>query len=225
MPYLCLTITTASIGANNIVFPGDNDLGHHSSRRNQTPDSMVSSAHERETVITQDIPVRVLSQAVVESIHEPRCREPDVHIVLPPLTQLKNISDRFTKLAAAARSTQSSVSGLTSVGPRLDLYANMHGCMKIGTKTDAMTISSLWTGLTNPELDPAQVEGGVQGLQDHPSTRMRRLGNAEGTGDEGWARVRIDGRDWGKVMSVGRLGAKQVIACKCGKLAPMAYSY
>jgi HUS1 checkpoint protein len=206
-PYLCLTIITASIGGNSVI-PGS------SSADGRFDDYMISGAHERETVITQDIPVRVLSPASVESLHEPRCREPDVHIVLPPLTQLKAISDRFTKLAMAARTNQSSVSGLTSVGPRLELSANMHGCLRIGTKTDAMIISSLWTGLTNPELDPAQVEGGLEGLQDHPSTRMKQLGNAEGMGEDGWARVHLDGRDWGKVMSVGRLGAKQVIACK-----------
>jgi HUS1 checkpoint protein len=43
---------------------------------------------------------------------------------------------------------------------------------------------------------------------------MKQLGSADGRSDEGWALVRIDGRDWGKVMSVGRLGGR-VIACTC----------
>jgi HUS1 checkpoint protein len=166
------------------------------------------SGRERETIITQDLPVRVLSASNVEGIHEPRCREPDVHITLPSLMQLKSISDRFTKLALASRPN-----GMTTVGPRLELAANMHGCLKISIKTDAMNISSVWTGLSNPELDPGHVEGGEEGIREHPSTRMKALGTADGRSDEGWAKVRIDGRDWGKVMSVGRLGGR-VIACK-----------
>lgn len=75
--------------------------------------------------------------------------------------------------------------------------------------TDAMSISSVWTDLSNPELDPSQVAG----IAEHPSTRMKQLGSADGRSEEGWASVRIDGRDWGKVMSVGRLGGR-VIACE-----------
>jgi HUS1 checkpoint protein len=99
-----------------------------------------------------------------------------------------------------------------SVGPRLEMAANMHGCLRMGIVTDDMGIKSTWTGLANPELDPAQYEDGVE---NHPSERMRLLGDREGKSEEGWARVRIDGRDWSKVMSVGRLGAGRVIACLC----------
>lgn len=163
--------------------------------------------------MTQDIPVRVLSSANVEGIHEPRCREPDVHILLPPLMQLKSISDRFTKLASTAKANPTGgFTGGGSIGPRLEMSANMHGCLRLSIRTDAMNISSVWTGLSNPELDPAQVEGGEEGIRQHPSTRMKELGTADGRSEEGWATVRIDGRDWGKVMSVGRLGGR-VIAC------------
>lgn len=171
-----------------------------------------AAARDRETVISQEIPVRVLSPAQVEALHEPRCREPDVHILLPPLMQLKSISDRFTKLALASTVTTGRMSG----GPKLEMAANMHGCLKMGINTDSMKISSVWTNLSNPELDPQQVEGGEDGIRDHPSTRMKELGSADGKSDEGWATVRIDGKDWGKVMSVGRLGGK-VIACKCSR--------
>jgi len=169
-----------------------------------------NNARERETVITQDVPIRVLSTDTVEGIHEPRTREPDVHIELPPLIQLKTVSDRFTKLALAAKSNASSLSGLTSIGPKLEMSANMHGCLRVRITTDAMKITSTWTKLTNPQLDPAQMEEGA--LQNHPSERMRQLGDPEGQSEEGWAKVKIDGRDWSKVMSVGRVGGR-VIAC------------
>lgn len=162
--------------------------------------------------------MRVLSASNVEGIHEPRCREPDVHILLPSLLQLKSISERFTKLATTTSSTSTpfsngvgpgtSTAGSSSSGPKLELSANMHGSLKLSIATDALNINSEWTGLSNPELDPAQVEGGEEGVRTHPSTRMKELGS-----EEGWAKVRIDGRDWGRVLSVGRLGGR-VIACE-----------
>ena len=184
-------------------------------------------SRERETIVTQDVPVRVLSPTQVEGIHQPVCREPDVHILLPSLMQLKSLSDRFTKLSLAAKATTSNPavvsvnagngSALGSRGntasSRLEMAANMHGCLRLSLRADGMNISSVWTGLSNPELDPSQVEGGEEGIRQHPSTRMKEMGSADGAGEEGWATVRIDGRDWSKVMSVGRLGGR-VIACE-----------
>ena len=81
----------------------------------------------------------------------------------------------------------------------------MHGSLKIGVQTPHLKIESKWEGLANPELDPGHVEGGAEGIMDHASTRMKESGN--------WATVRVEGRDWGRVLGVGRLGGR-VIACK-----------
>lgn len=175
------------------------------------------TARERETNITQDIPVKVLSMQVVEGLHEPRVQEPDVNIYLPPLSQLKSISERFTRLATATR-------GPSGPSPRLELSANMHGSMKIAVKTDALSISSRWTGLTNPELDPAHFVDGSQGVRDHPSTKMKELGGADGENDAGWSKVRIDAKDWTRVLSVGRLSSK-VIGCFMNETGLVLYVY
>jgi HUS1 checkpoint protein len=203
---LALTIITTTSSNTYSAFPAasNNHDGFDASFDNEF------GGGNRETIVTQEIPVRVLAPDTVASLHEPSCREPDVHIMLPPLMQLKSISDRFTKLALADTKTGS---GSTASRTRLEVAANMHGCLKMSIKTDAMSISSVWTDLSNPDLDPNQVEGGESGIADHPSTRMRLLGTADGRSEEGWASVRIDGRDWGKVMSVGRLGGR-VIACE-----------
>lgn len=92
----------------------------------------------------------------------------------------------------------------------LELSANMHGTLKLAIATDALRISTVWTGLVNPPLDPAQLS--QDEIDQLPSERMRALGGEDG-GDEGWAKVRIDGRDWGRVLSVGRLSPK-VVACE-----------
>ena len=42
---------------------------------------------------------------------------------------------------------------------------------------------------------------------------MKQYGDAEGLSDQGWATVRVEGKDWGRVLGVGRLGGR-VIACR-----------
>ncbi|KAI9749981.1 MAG: hypothetical protein M1835_001455 [Candelina submexicana] len=184
-------------------------------------------ARDRETIVTQDIQVRVLSASSVEGIHEPRCRDPDVHILLPGLLQLKNISERFTKLASTADRSASAAAGgglvasANTPSPRLELAATMHGSLRLSIATDALNISSVWTGLSNPELDPGQVEGGEEGLRNHPSTIMKAKDSSR---EDAWAKVRIDGKDWGRVLGVGRLGGR-VIACFCHEHALILYVY
>lgn len=225
MPLLALTIRASSwtagsnalgIESENVIEEGavnpppfgtDDDEGRRSIAAGRGP-------RERETVITQEIPVKVLHQSTVEGLHEPRCRAPDVHIILPSLIQLKSISERFNKLAMDTSSgrTATAGSGLSgSSGPKLELSANMHGSLKLGIATDALRISSVWTGLINPPLDPEQLSQSE--LEQLPSERMRLLGGENGEDEAGWAKVRIDGKDWGRVLSVGRLSPK-VVACK-----------
>lgn len=127
--------------------------------------------------------------------------------MLPPLLQLKAISERFTKLALSPTTTTTSS---TSAPPRLTLSANAHGVLRIGVETSSLRIESRWEGLTNPELDPEQIEGGEEGVRGHASTRMRER---EGEGEGSWSVVRVEGRDWGRVLGVGRLGGR-VIACE-----------
>jgi HUS1 checkpoint protein len=212
VPVLSLTIITSTISsgnsANGFLNGSNQDAFGDNAFREEPLDA--GFGRDRETVVTQDIPIRVLTADSVEGIHEPRVREPDAHIILPSLIQLKAISDRFTKLAMStgAGTTRGGGSGGAGGVPKLELAANMHGSLKLSIATDALNISSVWTGLTNPELDPRQVEDGEEGLDDHPSTKLKAAG------PDAWSTVRIDGRDWGKVLSVGRLGGR-VIACKC----------
>ncbi|KAK3327892.1 checkpoint protein Hus1/Mec3 [Cercophora scortea] len=164
---------------------------------------------EHEKVITQDIPVRVLNPATVETIMQPVIREPDVHIQLPPLLQLKAISDRFTKLALTA------ATGRASNNPKLELSANMFGSLRLRLVTDTLDVTSVWNGLENPELDPSQL---AMPVEEHPSTVFKQAGADK------WATVRVDGKDWSRVLSVGRLDGR-VIACFCDDHALILYVY
>lgn len=168
---------------------------------------------ERETVITQEVPVRVLEPNSVKDLHEPRCAEPHVHIILPSLAQLKSISERFTKLAldtavGASGNGRAGFSATSIKGPKLEISANMQGSMKLAVATDALRISSVWSGLVNPAIDPAELS--QEALENLPSERMRQRGAEDADSEHSWARVKVDGRDWGRVLSVGRLGPRVV---------------
>lgn len=216
IPYLSLTIVSSFLSS------GISAGGLGTTTGNREDESLlddgnfgaggVYGARDREATITQDIPIRVLGPAMVEGIHEPRCPDPHIHILLPDLGQLKNISERFTKIGLTTKTGSASSN---ASGPKLELMANMHGSLKLGIATDALRISSVWTGLANPELNPDQIVGGEDEIRDHPTTRMKALGGADGDSEEGWAKVRIDAKDWSRVLSVGRL-AGRVVAGKFG---------
>lgn len=140
--------------------------------------------------------------------------------MLPSLLQLKSVSERFVRLAspsppptstttkANASSSFNNTDTTSSSSSRLTLSASPFGELKIGVATPALRIESKWEGLVNPALDPSQVEGGEEGVRTHASTRMMERGR-----EEAWASVRVEGRDWGRVLGVGRLGGR-VVACK-----------
>jgi HUS1 checkpoint protein len=177
----------------------------------------LKSRGEREKVITHDIPVRVLHPDTVETIMQPKVREPDVHIQLPPLLQLKAISDRFTRLATTSSTSSSAARGGGQAGanPKLELSANMHGSLRLRIATDSLDVTSTWDKLENPDLDPSQL---AVPLEEHPSTKFREAG------PDKWATVRVDGKDWSRVLSVGRLEGR-VIACFADDHALILYVY
>ncbi|KAJ1329579.1 HUS1 checkpoint protein [Microdochium nivale] len=237
VPILSMTITTSTRptnphghGGGFSKFGGGSSAagsGGHANNYNGDDNDGIFAAEplettlhrDREKIITQDIPVRVLHPETVETIMQPKVREPDVHIQLPPLLQLKAISDRFTKLALAAAESGSGSrgggSGNSSSNPKLEISANMHGDLRLRLDTDTLQVESAWHGLENPEVDPAQLSCAIE---DHPSTRFREAG------PDKWATVRVDGKDWSKVLSVGRLDGR-VIACFADDHALILYVF
>jgi hypothetical protein len=77
----------------------------------------------------------------------------------------------------------------------------MHGGLRLRISTDAVDISSSWSGLENPQLDPDQLDGPIE---EHPSSIFRAAG------PDKWATVRVDGKDWSRVLSVGRLDGRVI---------------
>lgn len=207
LPILSMTITTTTTAAAAASTSAPKPTDDPFASDNEDFHVETSLRREHEKIITQDIPIRVLHPETVETIMQPKVREPDVHIQLPPLLQLKAISDRFTKLALA--------SPTAAKAPKLELSANMHGSLRLRIATESTDICSVWSDLENPELDPSQLDRPVE---EHPSTRFRE------DGPDRWATVRVDGKDWSRVLSVGRLEGR-VIACFADDHALILYVY
>ncbi|KAF8248746.1 Hus1-like protein [Wilcoxina mikolae CBS 423.85] len=172
VPILCLTITTAS----------------------------TSNFLSASTLVTQEIPVRVLSATSVDTIVEPQAPDADVHIYLPSLSQVRGITERFNKLATFSLSPDSH---------KLVLSANMSGEFKLALAGGEVKVESKWRDLQNPLLADTEAREG------HPSTVRNPTAFAE---------VRVDGREWAKVLRVGGL-AKRVVACVCEGLVLVLYVF
>ncbi|TDZ33555.1 Checkpoint protein hus1 [Colletotrichum spinosum] len=212
VPVLSMTITTTTSSTNNAAGGGGGaGAGRNAAYAGLENDPFdddegfmaehleTSLRREREKIITQDIPVRVLHPETVETIMQPNVRETDVHITMPPLLQLKAISDRFTKLALSSSSSR----GSARASPKLELSANMFGSLRLRFATDGVNVTTTWNGLVNPELDPAQFD---MPIEEHPSVKFKEAG------PDKWATVRVDGKDWSRVLSVGRLEGRVVAA-------------
>ncbi|KIH95052.1 HUS1 checkpoint protein [Sporothrix brasiliensis 5110] len=211
------------------------------SGRDETLDLLAK--REREKVVVQDMPVRVISPQAMNNVIEPAVPESDVNIVLPPLLQLKAVSDRFTKLAhttsgGGGGGGSSSGLGLAPVafsstaggggggmsnntgggggaGPKLEISANMYGMLRLRLVTDTLSVETVWNDLENPRMNEDALP---VPLEEHPSTRYREAG------PDKFATVRVDGRDWSRVLSVGRLDGR-VIACVVDGTALILHVY
>ena len=121
-----------------------------------------------------------------------------MHIYLPSLQSIRGIADRFNRL-----------SSFSSEPHRLVLAANMNAEFKMALRGGEVSVESKWQELQNPVL------ADVESRESHPSTVRDRMSFAE---------VRVDGREWAKVLKVGVL-AKRVVACICDGVAIILYVF
>lgn len=144
--------------------------------------------------------MRVLSATSVSTIEEPTAPAADVNIYLPPLSLVRNITERLNKLASISA---------VSEPDRVILSANMSGEFKMAFAGPEARVESKWRDLQNP------VVANSQAREDHPSTVRDQ---------EEFVEVRVDGKEWAKVLKVSTLGRKAV-ACFCDDLALVLYVF
>ncbi|EMR09174.1 hypothetical protein PNEG_02514 [Pneumocystis murina B123] len=122
------------------------------------------------SAVTHNIHVRVLSPLV--QLSEPVVPEPDCHIILPPLSQLRYISERFR-----------------AISNKIILKANMSGEFQIGVVSDSCKIETKFKDLINPELDPNTVKD----ISKHPSQIRDK---------KSFVTMKVDVKDWLNLLQV-----------------------
>ncbi|PWN51227.1 cell cycle checkpoint [Violaceomyces palustris] len=91
--------------------------------------------------IIQDVLIRVLKPADIAKVKEPLCPEPDVHIVLPKLANVRTVVEHLRTLSSS-----------------LTMSANMEGELKLSIQEDEIKLETTWEGLSHPALDSSSQE-------------------------------------------------------------------
>ncbi|KAH8927030.1 cell cycle checkpoint, partial [Atractiella rhizophila] len=99
-------------------------------------DIRVATMSNRETLIVQDIAIKVLKPSEMNSFTEPLCPEPPVYIVLPPLESMKSVIERLKNLDGKIR-----------------IRMNRAGELRLKTVCDPAVIEVEWRGCNNPNLE------------------------------------------------------------------------
>ncbi|ORX93116.1 cell cycle checkpoint [Basidiobolus meristosporus CBS 931.73] len=99
----------------------------------------------KEVLLTQDIPIKVLTPNQMETIKEPLVPEPQVHIMMPPLLSVRTIVER-----------------MRNISDHVIVSANMNGEFTLRVESEAVQVETFYKSLINPELDLSQVDASRQ---------------------------------------------------------------
>ncbi|KAF8517677.1 checkpoint protein Hus1/Mec3 [Hysterangium stoloniferum] len=106
---------------------------------------IVQTRQNKKASVTQDVNIEVMRPADVESLKEPMCPEPDVHIFLPPLSKLRAVTDHLRQL--------SDIMGVS---------ANGNGHLRLFIETDAVKVDTEWSDCKNPPIERGEDEEPVE---------------------------------------------------------------
>ncbi|KAK6511516.1 hypothetical protein TWF481_000431 [Arthrobotrys musiformis] len=165
-----------------------------------TTETAASMNHAK---IVQDIPVRVLSPQSVAHLCKPLVPKPGCAVLLPALSQLKGITDRYVKMVGA--------------NGRIVVEGNNNGVLRMKLDAEAVKVESEWRGLMNPVVGE---DGGME-WDDNEEEEEEEQSTQE---KEGFSRVMVDSRDWAKVVRVSAAG-KRVIAWLCNNHSLVVYVF
>ncbi|KAJ1933947.1 Checkpoint protein hus1 [Kickxella alabastrina] len=107
------------------------------------------SAMGREMVLTQDVPVRVLTPQQMESIREPMVPDGQVHVMMPSLGSVRSVVER-----------------MKSMGDRVAVSANRLGELNIRVNNELVDITTYFKGLENLNDDSVATQDGSQATVD-----------------------------------------------------------
>ena len=89
--------------------------------------------------VVHDVPIRLQTPTQINMLVEPVLPDPTVHILMPPLKQIKPVVERLKRLDEV-----------------LVIECNMDGCLKLGVQTDSAKITTVVRGLEHPKVEGAE---------------------------------------------------------------------
>ncbi|WWD22870.1 hypothetical protein CI109_107365 [Kwoniella shandongensis] len=91
------------------------------------------TASRKQMSITHEINVKILSPKRQQELNEPLCPQPDIHIVLPNLLELRNLVSRLSHVADDVR-----------------ISANHEGTLELSVNSSRVNLTTSWKDLVNP---------------------------------------------------------------------------
>ncbi|KIJ62874.1 hypothetical protein HYDPIDRAFT_30017 [Hydnomerulius pinastri MD-312] len=152
----------------------------------------------RKVRVAHDVRIDVMRPTEVEKLREPRCPDPDVHVLLPPLQKLRTIVERLRPLSDV-----------------LALRANNSGKLQIAINTDTVKLETQWVGCANPPM------GRVQADEDE---NAEVLDQAEKPDPEKMFSVHLSIRSFLKFLN-SHVVSTTTMACICQKHCAILYVY
>ncbi|KAG1830591.1 cell cycle checkpoint [Suillus variegatus] len=89
----------------------------------------------RRVRVAHDVRIDVMRPAESDKLHEPRCPDPEVHVLLPPLLKIRTIVERLRPLSDV-----------------LALRANNSGILQLSINTDTVKLETQWVKCGNPSM-------------------------------------------------------------------------
>ncbi|WVQ93978.1 hypothetical protein IAU59_001056 [Kwoniella sp. CBS 9459] len=99
------------------------------------------TAARKSMSITHEIDVKILSPKRQQELQEPLCPQPDIHVVLPNLYELRNL-----------------VSRLSHVADDVKVSANHEGTLELSVNSPRVNLSTTWKELGVPQSNAVQDE-------------------------------------------------------------------
>ncbi|KAI0259104.1 cell cycle checkpoint [Gloeopeniophorella convolvens] len=89
----------------------------------------------RRVKVAHDVRIEVMKPADVALLTEPRCPEPDVQIMLPPLAKMRTVVERMRTLSDI-----------------IAVRANSSGCLQLSASTEVVKADITWNNCTHPRM-------------------------------------------------------------------------
>lgn len=99
-------------------------------------EAQTESRQGKKMLVTHDVRITVMKTADMEQVKEPLCPQPDLHLILPPLKDLRTIVEHMQRLSDVVA-----------------ISATHRGELVLAIQTDDVRVSTGWEGCLRPTIE------------------------------------------------------------------------